>query len=77
MLNLNLKEMMRLTILKFLGLILIFSVFTISCEQGQESDDLASSENGQKDINVCDSTMDLLAGQFTDAGEVTAEIMGT
>ncbi len=77
MLNLNLKDMKQLTILKLIGLILIFSVFTISCEQDRESDDLASSENGQKDIKVSDIAMDLVEGQFTAAGEVTAEIVGT
>ena len=77
MINLNQKIMKYLNFLKLLEFIIILSIFTISWEKDRESDDLSALSNDTKDVNACDYTVDMIAGQFMDVGEVTAEINGT
>ena len=69
--------MNQLKFLKLLEFIIILSLFTISWEKDWESDDLSALSNDTKDIYACEHTVDMIAGQFKDVGEVTAEINGT
>ncbi len=63
-----------MNILKLLGFILILAFISFSCENDKEANEQYVPAQGMKD--ACEITVELMAGQFTDVGEVTALLDG-
>ena len=74
MLNLNLKIMKTMKITKLLGFLVFLAIITLSCEKDKETNEQSALANGMKAQTDCGVEVNLIAGQFTDVGNVIAVI---
>ena len=65
---------MKMKIMKLPGFIVCLAFIFFSCENDKEASEQSVLAQGVKD--ACEITVELMAGQFTDVGEVTALLDG-